>query len=99
MTEKAQTFDNRIARNLGDPAMRNEVTIYCAVCANAVENCCCHMPVVRSRQPAQPVAVNTVQDAARWQEVALKIWRIANSTDPEDPEFTDALRAIAEGRA
>lgn len=44
---------------------------------------------------AQPL---TVQDAARWQEVALKIWRIANSTDHEDPEFTDALRAIAEGR-
>lgn len=40
----------------------------------------------------------TVQDAARWQEVALKIWRIANSTDPEDPEFIAALRAIAEGR-
>ena len=47
---------------------------------------------------ALDVRPHTVQDAARWQEVASKIWQIANCTDPEDPEFTAALRAIAEGK-
>ena len=51
---------------------------------------------MRAALDVQPL---TVQDAARWQEVASKIWQIANCTDPEDPEFIAALRAISEGRA
>ena len=57
----------------------------------------CHQPDLVTADGGQDAQPLTVQDAARWQEVALKIWQIANCTDPEDPDFIAAIRKRGEG--